>query len=284
MTNQGGSEQQAQHTRFWEQQWLWWDRIQAPLRPHRSDVQDMERTVARVAGELGATELKALLLGVTPEFAGMAWPQETTLVAVDRSQGMIDNIWPRSVPPGAKAIQGDWLSLPVADTSCDVVIGDGCFSQVSYPDSAQQLARELHRVLKPSGVLALRSFVRPTQADTVGALFEKLRQGQFGSFHIFKWCLNMALQPSLTQGVCLADVWDAVHVQYPDLGKLASERAWSEESVDTIHAYRNSTARFFYPTLDELRGVLRPHFTERQLWYPTYELGERCPHLCFVRH
>lgn len=283
MTTQSGTEQNQQHAHFWERQWLWWHRIEAPLRPHPSDVQDMERTVERLAVTLENAEIKALLLGVTPEFAGMRWPAGTALVAVDRSQGMIDNIWPRSVPPGANAVQGDWLNLPVADASCDVVIGDGCFSQTSYPECAQQLARELHRVLKPGGVLALRSFVRPTQADAVGVLFEKLRQGHFGSFHIFKWCLNMALQPSLAQGVLLADVWDAVRAQYPDLGKLASERGWSEESVGTLDAYRNSTARFFYPTLEELRNTLLPHFTEDQLWYPTYEMGERCPHLCFIR-
>jgi SAM-dependent methyltransferase len=287
-----GSGHAAQHAQFWEQQWLWWDRIEAPLRPQRADVELMQRVVAEVDRALPSDpaqpscgtrgSLQALLLGVTPELAAMRWPTGTALVAVDRSQGMIDHVWPMGVPVGAKVLQGDWLALPLGDGSCDVVLGDGCFSQVSYPHDGRSLVKELRRVLRAGGVLLVRTFIRPERHETVAELFEILQSGAIGSFHAFKWRLNMALQPSLEQGVRLGDVWEAVVGRFPDPRVLAHQRGWSEQSVDTIHAYQGSAARFYYPTLAELRAALGEHFDEGEVWFPQYELGERCPHLRFV--
>jgi SAM-dependent methyltransferase len=274
-----GQTEGAEHESFWQQQWLWWNRLAAPLRPHQQDIEHMERTLSELAA---GRSLRALLLGVTPEIAAMDWPPGTQLVAVDRSEGMIRHVWPASVRPDAKVSLGDWRNLPLTDQSCDVVLGDGCFMQVSHPDDAQALAREIQRVLCPGGTLLMRSFVQSPVTESVVDLFAELERREIGSFHVFKWRLNMALQPSLQRGVRLSDVWDAVIQRHPDPHELARAQGWSEQAVDTIHAYRASGAHYHYPTLEELRAVLAPHFTERSLWYPSYELGARCPHQCLV--
>jgi SAM-dependent methyltransferase len=281
-TSIGSQNRTEEHSRFWESQWLWWDRIEAPLRPGPEDVLALERTLEELQKQCGRS-LVAVQLGVTPEFARLRWPSETALTAVDKSQGMIDHVWPKDGLRGARAKRGDWLALPFADQSVDIVLGDGCFSQVRYPDMAADLCRELARVLRPNGCLALRTFTRPDDADTsvagtVEALFDALERGEFASFHAFKWRLNMALQPSLEAGVRLGDVYDAFFARYSSPEVVANARGFSVQSVETIRAYEGSDARFYYPTLGELRRVLGQHFVELAQFHPSYELGPCCPH------
>jgi SAM-dependent methyltransferase len=279
VVEQGREAEHVEHERLWQQHWLRWDHFEPPLRPQASDIEHMERTLAELPTR---RPLRALLLGVTPEIATLRWPAGTQLTAVDRSPGMIRNVWPATAPPNARVLLGDWLSLPLRDGSCDVVLGDGCFSQVSHPAAAQALVSQIRRVLDPSGMLLMRSFVQCAVPESVADLFADLTHGRIGSFHIFKWRLNMALQPSLQQGVQLNDVWEAVHRRYPDLRELVRAQGWSAQAVDTIHAYRNCGARYHYPTIQELQALLVAQFIEQRLWYPSYELGERCPHQCWV--
>jgi len=214
----------------------------------------------------------------------MHWPQGTSLRAVDKSQAMIDRVWPaNTVPADAQAVCGNWLGLPLPSASVDIVVGDGVFSQVSYPEEAAGLVEEVRRVLRPGGLFALRTFVRPPSQPSVDQVFRHLEAGEYGSFHVFKWCLNMALQPSLQEGVRLDNVWQTFIGRYSDPARLAQTLGWPRQDVETIHAYEDSPARFFYPTLTELRHYLDSAFEETDYREPVYELGERCPHLQLLR-
>lgn len=228
--------------------------------------------------------MRALLFGVTPEYAGMAWPRGTALTAMDKSPTMIERIWPLSAEtrPASATVQCvDWLELPLPDASVDVIVSDGCFSQVGYPHEAEHLVRQIRRVLRPSGRLAVRTFVRPASPLSVDAVFEGVSQDRYENFHAFKWCLNMALQPTLTAGVRLGEVWQTFEARVGTAGR----RAWAEasgfavEDVDTIDAYRDSGAIFHYPTQSELHATLLPHLTGVTWAYPAYPLGERCPYV-----
>ncbi len=280
----------AEHSHFWQRQWQWWHTIGPPLRPSETDVALMEEAVNAYAGaqmtngQIGLQAPVALLLGVTPELAAMRWPQGTSLRAVDKSQEMIDRVWPGTAPTGAQPMCGHWLKLPLPTASVDIVVGDGVFSQVSYPEEAAGLVEEIRRVLRPGGLFALRTFVRPQSQPSVEQVFRHLEAGEYGSFHVFKWCLNMALQPSLQEGVRLDNVWKIFIDRYPEPARLALARGWPRQDVETIHAYEGSPARFFYPTLTELRHYLETAFDETACREPAYELGERCPHLQLWRH
>jgi len=267
--------------RFWEREWLWWHRIAPPLRPAAQDIGMLVRLVAQWCNSRGYERPAALLLGVTPEIACMRWPGGTKLVAVDRSRGMIDNIWPRNAFDDAGVLQGMWTALPVADGSCDIATGDGCFSQLSYPQGYVDLTNELARVLKRGGLFAMRAFVRPQPAESVQDLLSEMKAGRIGSFHVFKWRLNMALQPHTAAGVRLHDVWTTFMELFGDPATLASQTNWPFEDVETIHAYRNVNARYTFPTLSELRGKLSARFGIIACEFPDYEMGERCPTLLF---
>jgi SAM-dependent methyltransferase len=225
--------------------------------------------------------LRALLLGVTPEIASMRWPAGTRLLAVDRSQGMIDHVWPQKPFEGAEVVRGDWTDLPLDAGSCDVIVADACFSQVGFPAGYQKLASELERVLRRGGSFSMRAFVQPDPPEPLSALFDDLNAGRIGDFHVFKWRLNMALHENVDVGVRLGDIWDTFDARIGHPRALAEQRGWPLVAVETIDAYRDSDARYTYPSLADLRRVLEPFFEEEACVYLPYELGERCPTLRF---
>lgn len=270
-----------QSARFWEREWLWWHRLSTPLRPAAEDIEILGRLIAQWCGARGRMRPEAVLLGVTPEIASMQWPEGTRLLAIDRSQGMIDNVWPERPYDGAMVVSGEWTNMPVAAGSRDVVTGDGCFSQLSYPEGYDALVNELRRVLKPGGLFAMRAFVRPEPAEPMDALLAELHAGKILNFHAFKWRFNMALQSDIASGVRLRDIWDAFNEEFGDPSALAAQRGWPFETVETIHAYRGVEARYTYPSLSELREILSAGFSEVTCVYPTYEMADRCPTLLF---
>jgi SAM-dependent methyltransferase len=269
-----------QSARFWEREWLWWHRLGTPLRPAAEDIEILGRLIAQGCGARGCRQPEAVLLGVTPEIASMQWPIGTRLLAIDRSQGMIDNVWPKQPFARATVISGEWTKMPMVAGSYDVATGDGCFSQLSYPEGYDALVQELRRILKPGGLFAMRAFVRPEPAESVEALLADLNAGKIRNFHVFKWRFNMALQSDIAAGVRLRDIWDAFTGEFGDPSALAAQRGWPFETVETIHAYREVDARYTYPTLSELREKLAC-FSEVACVYPTYEMADRCPTLLF---
>lgn len=257
----------------WERHAIDWRHFGSPLRPSPEDVVWMERAL------LSATPApKALMLGVTPELAAMRWPIGTRLMAVDRCPAMIRHVWPRDhVPPGAVALRGAWNLLPLVDGVLDVVVGDGIDTLIAFPHEADALFAEVRRVLRPDGLFLLRAFVRPLQGESLDAVHDDLAAGRIGSFHAYKWRLAMALHGALAEGVLPAEIWRAWRECVPDPAVLVRQTGWPPEAVATIDAYRESPARYSFPTLDELTQALGRHFVVTVPHLPGYELGERCP-------
>ena len=261
----------------WESVALQWHRWGPPLRPSSADVRRTEAAVARWGRRNSGEALHALLLGVTPELAGMAWPKPSRLLAVDRSPTMLRYVWPGDVPGRRQAIRGNWLDLPVAPRSQDVVIGDGCFPQLDYPTSQRAFAAALHRVLHPGGILVMRFFVQLPRRESVAEVFDALRAGRIGNFHVLKLRLAMALHQDCRQGVRLHNVWMAWQAAGIDASWLPTHAGWSENAVGTIDFYRGQNARLTLPTLAEHQALLSEWFDEVSIEIPDYELGERCP-------
>jgi SAM-dependent methyltransferase len=262
---------------LWERRSREWDHFGPPLRPSIQDIDLFERLLTEYSGNTLSPAIRAVLLGVTPEIAIMRWPSHTRLLAVDRNMAMIRNVWPGSKVPGAKVVCARWAAMPIADGSCDVVISDGCFCLLAYPDGYSTLFQEIRRVLKPGGILVTRNFVRPNVPEKVEAVLKDLWERRIGNFHVFKWRLNMALHSDISNGVRHAEVWNAWHKAVPDPAILVSELNWPLEAISTIDCYRDNDACRTFPTVNELREALSPYFVETDRFFPDYELGERCP-------
>jgi SAM-dependent methyltransferase len=253
-----------------------WQFSGPPLRPGAEDIRVMCQAVTGWVTAHPEAPPRCLILGVTPEFAKMDWPDKTRLTAVDRNPAMIEKVWPGYPRPGEGAVCGDWCNLPLPEASIDIVLGDGCFTVIDFLQSGE-LILSIKRVLCNEGILILRLFVRPQLKERPEAVMGDLLAGRIGSFHAFRWRLNMSLYDEDKKGVHLGGVWDYWHKTGLDNKGLAERMGWLPESIALIDLYRGSDTSYFFPTVDELRAMLDKQFNEVAYYIPTYELGERCP-------
>ncbi len=270
----------ADHTRaHWMRHAPRWSLVGPPLRPPAQDVAFSSAAVhAWLAQSALAIAPRALVLGVTPELVCMDWPRGTRVLASDMSIDMIRGIWP-GPRSGHRVVCADWLRLPLADGARHVIVGDGSFNAMARGGDYPALAASLRRVIHSAGIAVLRFFVRPPRAEPLPRVLDDLRAGRFGSFHVFKWHLVMAVQGDLATGVRLGDAWDAWHAGVPDPAPVLASLGWPPQLLQTIDGYRGADASLTFPTLDEARAALAPHFIEQALHVPAYEMGERCPTL-----
>jgi hypothetical protein len=255
-----------------------------PLRPGRADTQHLYESVKRHARRRPGSESTetALLLGVTPEIAELDWDPPFELLAVDKSEGMVKAIWPGD-RARRRAVVGDWLELTPPNEGFALALGDGVFSIFEYPTGYAELGRALGRVVRPGGLLWLRLFCRPEQSESVSEVLEALGAKSIGNFHVFKWRLAMALQGDATAGVRLADIWDTFESAAGGVEHVARHSGFREPEVATIEAYRGVQDCYSFSTEAEVVTALQADFELLESWRPSYELGERCPHLTFRR-
>ena len=263
----------------WRRHALQWHSVGPPLRPCHEDVAVAEQMVARAYRNVGGGSMRNALLGVTPELVGMTWPAGSRLLPVDRSIEMIREILPRRAAVPMAPVGASWLALPLCDDSLDCVVGDGCFTVLENVEAHRRLCHELRRVLRPGRFFVIRLFVQPTKREPVATVFDDLEAGLIGNFHIFKWRLAMALHDNLDEGVPVRDIWRCWTQAGVDAEDLAARLNWPIDVVSTIEVYRDSSARYTFPTLEEARAVLGEAFEELDCHVPDYELGSRCPTL-----
>lgn len=260
----------------------YWDRfaqafggLGAPLRPSDQDIRFIEYAVAESA-RASRNGIRAVLLGVTPAIANLDWPQNSSLVAVDCSDAMARSVWPGNIDGRRWVVRGDWLAMPRRTSSCDIVVGDGSINCLEYPVGFRGLACVASAILSKDGRLILRCYLQLKNPESVESVFDEAVRGSIGSFHAFKLRLLMAAQRNVREGVVLSDVYQ-IWADRRAASKLPSGHGWENSAIETIGYYRGSTTRYTFATLDELRSMLLPLFEEVSVFWPTYELGERCP-------
>lgn len=121
-----------------------WAGFCPPLCPDSADV-------AAFAEAIAGRDNHVLLLGVTPQLAGLG----QRLTAVDHSPQMIARVWPGNTAQ-REAIEGEWLGGIPADRGYSAVISDGGLICLRWPDEYLVLLAELRRVCAPGFRLALR--------------------------------------------------------------------------------------------------------------------------------
>lgn len=247
-----------------------WHRLGSPLRPCAEDVENFRQA-------MGSNPGRCLLLGVTPELAEIS----LQLTAIDNSAAMIAALW-TSRNTGNPAILDDWLDLPFDAGSYDTVIGDGCLVLLSHPMQHKRFFEQLSRVISPGGKILLRAFVSPEQGESRELVCSEALNGKIKGFHAFKWRLSMAIASETTDhNMSVAETCATFDRLIPDRLLLASVTGWSAEDIATIDIYRNSDARYSYPTLAQVRQIIPPSLKETGLMCGHYELAERCPLLSF---
>jgi hypothetical protein len=247
-----------------------------PLRPSPDDVRMMREMIVNWPGSNPPRRTRVFLCGVTPEIVGMDWPFPIEMTGMDQAESMVRLVWPGDIPGVRRGVVGNWIESGLESGSQDIVIGDGGFGFLSYPDGQRALMAELRRVLAPTGLFVYRHFAQAEHQETADDVLSAARSGGIGNFHAFKWRLAMALQPDSASGVRQEDIWSAWTRAGIDPAQLP-QPGWSDRAVSTIDMYRGKQARLYFPTLREFKTLLEEHYTDIQVRLPDYELGERCP-------
>jgi SAM-dependent methyltransferase len=268
---------------YWDNFASAYSRLGPPLRPSPEDVRFVEGAIDGWRSANTQRKVRALLLGVTPEFAKIRLSEPCSLLAIDNSLPMIRFGWAGDVPNQRSAACGDWLRLPCRRESCDVALGDGSLNCLRYPDAYRAAAVSLRDVLRPGGIVLLRSYVRPEVGENAETVFEDLWRGAIPTFHQFKFRLLTSLQRSAREGVAVEDVYRYWQSRRVDVTALAVRCGWEQDVIDTIHYYRDTPTVHTFPTESELRSVLLEYFEEETTFVPTYYLGDRCPTLLLRR-
>jgi SAM-dependent methyltransferase len=261
--------------RHWENVARHWRQLGPPLRPTAQDVAFYADAINEWAKSHGVP--RALILGVTPELYSLPWPAGSNVMAADQTQDMIDAVWPG---PRNAVVRADWKALPLAASSRDVVLCDGGLQLVAYPHGLQNLATCLRRVIAPEGICIFRLFIPPQVRESPELVLNELLAGRIASLNHLKLRLGMALHEDAHDGVGLRQVWDALHDVAPDLESLAARVGWPLEHLLAINTYRDRQTRYYFLKLSELRENFCQEpggFELEQTYWPTYELGERCP-------
>ncbi len=269
----------------WDERWSElsrrWDELGSPVRPAPEDTAILERFAAEACAGGGPDPRRVLILGVTPEIATMRWPERVRVLALDSSEAMIRHVWPAHAAPGGAAALADWLAMPLADNSYDLVVGDGALSVPRYPDGCATLVREVRRVLTDRGTLALRMFTRPETREPVAEVFAALRAGRIGSLDAMKWRLVMAVHGDTPTGARMGDVWDAWRAHVPDPEELMRSLGWRVDAHRILDGLRGLEARATFAKLSEIRALLAADFEEVGCVSPGYEDGARYPTMAF---
>lgn len=245
--------------------------VVAPLSPCDEDLAWFQRQVER----MGARPLRALLFGVTPGLARLAWPPGTVLAALDWAEGMLRN----TLPSGSGApVLADWRELPLANGTVDIIVGDGCYTALGDEAGASLMNAEMKRVLRPGGLACFRCFARPSPAAEVEALFDELRRGERTAFDLFRWRLAVAVQGP-RWGVALEDVWRVWDRHVPDRAALAARQGWGAADLQRIERWKGERASYAFPSLAQLEALAAPHFELAEPDIPSYTQGGYFPRI-----
>jgi hypothetical protein len=269
-------------SKHWQENARRWQRLGPPLRPAAQDIGFFSDIVREWGRHHGPP--RVLLLGVTPEIYHLPWPEGTIFLAVDKSQAMIDAVWPG---PKEAAQCVDWVSLQLPNKSRDIVLCDGGLPLIAYPNQQQQLVRNLQAILSDQGLCILRLYVPPPEHESPEAVLRDLIEGRIPNLNVLKLRLGMSLMENPSVGVSLGLIWQVLHEVAPDLERLASKIGWSAEHIMVINAFRNSADRFYFVTVNQATELFCTNpggFEVHDLRVPSsYELSERCPTIVLKR-
>jgi hypothetical protein len=260
----------------WKNHAIRWDLIGPPLRPSPDELDVVAAIVSELMLRVGNRGLDALILGVTVEYARFPWPPGSNLTALERSESMIRHVWPGSMAATERVLQGDWLAPDASLGPFDLLLGDGVLSMLAYPGDYERFCRAIRGMTRVGGRWVLRLYTRPAEPEDPERLLDDLRAGRLTNINEFKLRLGMVLcDAGRADDVGVSEMW-----QFWDDARRrdpALRDCWSTELQTTIENYRDGIARYSFPHLCPVLDLLRGYATIREVRFPGYRLGDRCP-------
>jgi hypothetical protein len=259
-----------------------WQFVGPPLRPAAEDLAAFQATIDKWHDDHKKPP-RALILGVTPEIYSLKWPMGTQLNALDGSPQMIDAVWPGK---RSAVIIGSWTEIPFRGNSMDIVLCDGGFGMLRYPDRQIDLLRELHRIISIGGALTLRLFAPSGRTGDVAEVFAQLSAGQIASLDALKLRLWGALHGRPSEGVKPRKVVETILELLGDFDRLAADHGWTLAHVRALELHRQSLATYYLTEAEEFFRMACSDvggFQANGITWPAYELGDCCPTVSIKR-
>lgn len=260
-------------SQLWSHYYRAWSQMAPPLRPNHE-------VVAAVKTLVKDNSSRALILGVTPEFADMT----SDVIALDRNYSMVRHIWPGNTGT-SRAIVGNWLNQNFMSDCFSLCLADGSLNLLESPADVGQCCAELARVMKHGGRFICRVLLASDQSESISELRTAAASGTIRNFHAFKCRLAAAMvTQASTCNVKVHDIFKLFGELFPDRRRLVEMTGWSRGEIDTIDFYQGSKTIMSFPTRRHVASVVSQSLSNvRFLEIGTYELAEHCPLLVAER-
>lgn len=258
-----------------------WNWSEAPIRPNAQDIGFCIDAISKWMVE--GKSPRVLMLGVTPEFYHIPWPNGTDLIAVDSNPSMIENVWPGS-PEQAYCM--NWLDMDFAPASRDIVYSDAGLMWLTYPEGQLRLAAILNHIMADQGLVIFRLFAPPQQREPLTAIIADCLDGKIKNPSMFKLRLLLSFQENPVEGIEIGAAAREVFRIAPHLAINAPKVGWSVEQVLPPSIYKNSPTFVYLPTVDAVIDMFCHQvggFEVRQVYHPDYDYGQHCPTIVLQR-
>jgi hypothetical protein len=165
-----------------------------------------------------------------------------------------------------------------------LVLCDGGLHLLEYPAGQADLFREVAAMLSRGGMAVFRLFLPPAVRVGAEEVLRRLQGGEVPDMSTLKLLLGHALTDSTTEGVALGRVWDFLHAGVgSDRDAFFGGLGWPAEEVAVIDFYRDSCSRYYFSTLEEVRGLVEHDFHVRAVLAAEHPMGQQCVHLQLER-
>lgn len=140
----------------WKNVWKIWSKTEPPMRPSKRDIRFWEKKIIKIKEK--KPNLKALVLGCTPEIRDMLARQKVSTFCLDvhRSMYLVMGQLTKHKNKKEEFIQGNWLEADkiFQKNSFDLVCGDTPHCNLSFKDWPR-FFKIIANVLRPKGYLLL---------------------------------------------------------------------------------------------------------------------------------
>lgn len=227
----------------------------------------------------------ACCLGMTPELRSILADCFRYVVSIDSSQHSIE-IYAGWLSEQQRCkeeiVLADWTeyleALPV--NSLDCVVGDAFLSNLAGEDEACRLITSIHRALRPSGLLVMRSPVIPSEPPSWRELRDAYRSFRLdeAGFGLGTRLLGLCAQAYSPSSGILDN-----NIVFDECSRLHQAGELSEDELMLIYRYLFRGLNWipsenrWLELQSKLPFVVTPHRLEGRHWYQYYQLYELRP-------
>lgn len=270
----------------WDSQIEIFKQMKPPLRPHSSEIVLLEEIAVALVESQQISNLQVLLLGVTQEIVNLNWPDGTMLTAVDRSEVMINQFWPGDIPDRRKVVYADWFDMPFVEASFHLIIGDGVFNFMRYPDGYRNLAGTLSGLLFHNGQMCIRIFNQPPHKEKPEDVLKYFDENQHVDYFEFRFRLATSLQDRVETGIeVTTEILDQYLVDHGiALSQLHKKSRYTPPPPPPNSGSNDNLYRITYPTNQEYISQVGPSFSRVRKLTGSHKLSDRTPIFVFSRN